>query len=108
MSERKKRRTPMADLMAKAEANELVPTPLDPFDDEAIKKFSRQRLIDLANSGGDTAARQAASELLERVEPRAVPKQERISAQEVSNITHIYDQLFSGLYCEHCGRGTKA
>jgi hypothetical protein len=64
MSEPKKRRTPMKDLMAKAEANELAPVPLDPFDD-AIKLFSRQKLIDLANSDNATAARQAASELLE-------------------------------------------
>ena len=58
--------------MAKAEANELAPVPLDPFDDEAIKHFSRQKLIDLANSDNATAARQAASELLERTEPKGV------------------------------------
>jgi len=105
MSEPKTRRTPMKDLMAKAEANELVPVPLDPFDDEAIKQFSRQKLIDLANSDNATAARQAASELLERTEPKGVPKQERLSNDELRRQNDIFDEIFKGEYCDRCHRG---
>ena len=107
MREPKRRRTPMKDLMAKAEANELAPVPLDPFDDEAIKHFSRQKLIDLANSDNATAARQAASELLERTEPKGVPKHERLSNFELRRQNDIFDEIFAGEYCDKCGRGTK-
>src|SRR5215471_9725221 len=107
MSEPKKRRTPMKDLMARAEANELAPVPLDPYDDEAIKRFSRQKLIDLANSDNATAARQAASELLERTEPKAEKREAQLSRTEALRICDIYDEFFAGQYCDKCHRGTK-
>jgi len=68
--------------------------PTDPFSDEQIRHFSRKRLIELASSGGDTAARQAASELLERAEPKAAPKTEQLSRADALRICDIYDRHF--------------
>ena len=100
------RRTEVKDMVARAQANELTPVPIDVFDDEAIRRFSRQKLLELAQSGGNTAARQALSELLERSEPRNVPRQERLSNDEVKRITSVYDAIFEGEYCPQCKRGT--
>ena len=77
--------------------------PLDLSSDEAIRKFSKQRLVDLARSGGDTAARQAASELLERVEPKAVAKAEQLTRSESQRICDVYDNLFGETRCPACG-----
>ena len=82
--------------------------PTDPFSDEAIRAFSRKRLLELASSGGDTAAIRALTELLERSEPKNVPKQERLSSEQLERQNDIFEAHFSGLYCDKCGRGTDA
>ena len=71
--------------------------------------FQGRRLIELASSGGDTAARQAASELLEHVEPKAAQKEAQLAKSEALRICDTYDALFGETLCPACGhKFTKA
>jgi len=79
-----------------------VEVPTDLNNDEEIRNFSKKRLIELARHGGDTAARLAASELLERVEPKAEKKEAQLSKSEALKICDTYDRLFGTTTCPKC------
>jgi len=82
-----------------------VEAPIDPFSDDEIRRFTRQRLIELAKDGGDTAAIRALTELLERAEPKSQPKEEQMTKAEALRICDIYEREFAGEYCSVCHRG---
>jgi len=75
----------------------------DDLSDEALKQFSKKRLLELAKQNrAPSVAKAAATELLERVEPKKERADAQMTATDAARIADIYERLF-GKACPNCG-----
>ena len=79
--------------MINHEALETGNTP--ELSDEALKQYTRKRLLQLAGQNrAPSVAKAAATELLERVEPKRDRQEAQLSTKDAARLSEIYDRLF--------------
>jgi hypothetical protein len=72
--------------------------------EEATPEALKTRLLQLSKQSRYPAvATTSTKELLERIEPKKTTPEPALSAEDARKIAGIYDRLFSGAGCSHCG-----
>jgi hypothetical protein len=93
---------------ARQEEMAKVTAGVDFDDQEQLKAFSTKRLVQLASQDANlAAAKAAASEILERVSPKADkvdPPMSNKDAAHISGVGGVYDRIFEQfMRCPACG-----
>ena len=102
-----KKQPTIKELMAQMASAPAVQLTAD-ASNEQLKQRIREKAIEALNKRErlNREEWQIVSALWDRLEPKNKPsEEEKLSASDVKNINRIYDEIFSGDYCQHCHRG---